>query len=351
MSINEKWLKDDSDVAAITIREYLQSAGGEDDVIFPPTFKNPEGKYAIDNTETGNVCIIDTVGSQANRIEPLFKEPPYASWVPQVRIKAGTQTINLLDVGHRIADAFVRFSDLPDPIDIESAFLEHDRGNSLKLAELAPTSLIFGAWDSRGTQVKVPRVFSSTIRAFNVDTLHRSAQYVPPIDYQEEGFISENEMEKKDNEKSPVAKVGLVHVPARGLGGILVRGHIRRDAVLNLSTIRNYSVRDDKNELDIDKTEKLRAYLLGLTLCAAFVPLRQNLRQGCLLVRHPEKEPEVHLVSYLGKREVFVPDLSKIIKFTKNAAKDFGTTDKTIEGMFNRAKAREAVKKAGGKKK
>ena len=349
MSINEEWLKDDSDIAAITIREYLQSAGGEDDVIFPPTFADPKAKYAIDKTETGNVCIIDTVASQANRIEPLFKASPYSAWVPQVRIKAGTQTINLLDVGHRIADALVRFSDLSDTI--ETAFLEHDRGNSLKLAKLAPTSLIFGAWDSRGTEVKVPRVFSSTIRAFNVDTLHRSAQYVPPIDYQAEGLIDENEMKKGTSEKSPVAQVGLVHVPARGLGGILVRGDIRRDAVLNLSTIRLYSVRDDKDEPDTDKTTELRAYLLGLTLCAAFAPVRQNLRQGCLLVRHPEKAPEIHLVSYSGKKEVFIPDFSEIKDFTKNAARKIDVMNKTRDAAFDPAKAREAVKKAGGKKK
>ena len=152
-----EWLKNDSDVAAISIREYLQSVGGEDDVIFPPTFADPKKKYAIDETEAGNVCIIDTVGSQANRIEPIFKSAPYSDLVPQVLIKAGEKTINLLDVGHRIADALVRFSDLSK--NIEKAFLEHDRGNSLELAQLAPTSFVFGAWDSRDTEVKVPRIF------------------------------------------------------------------------------------------------------------------------------------------------------------------------------------------------
>ncbi len=349
MSISKKWLEDESDVAAISIREHLQSVGGDDDVIFPPTFADPKEKYAIDKTEAGNVCIIDTVGSQANRIEPIFKTAPYSEWVPQVLIKAGEQTINLLDVGHRIADALVRFSDLSEKI--ETAFLEHDRGNSLKLAQLAPTSFIFGVWDSRGTEVKVPRIFSSTIRAFNVNTLHRSAQYVPPIDYQKEGFIGENETKKGTDEKSPVAQVGLVHVPARGLGGVVVQGGIRRDAVLNLSTIRLYTVRNAEGKMDVENTKKLREYLLGLSLCAAFAPLRQNLRQGCLLVRHPEKEMEVNLVSFSGQREKFKATIDDIQTFTEEAAKQFGITNQPLIAAFDIKKAKDAVKNVGNKKK
>lgn len=349
MSISKEWLKDESDVAAISIREHLQSVGGEDDVVFPPTFADPKEKYAIDETEAGNVCIIDTVGSQANRIEPIFKTVPYSKWVPQVLIKAGEQTINLLDVGHRIADALVRFSDLSEKI--EKAFLEHDRGNSLKLAQLAPTSFIFGVWDSRDTEVKVPRIFSSTIRAFNVNTLHRSAQYVPPIDYQKEGFIGENETKKGTDEKSPVAQIGLVHVPARGLGGVVVQGGIRRDAVLNLSTIRLYAVRNAEGEMDVENTKNLRAYLLGLSLCAAFAPHHQNLRQGCLLVRHPEKEMEVNLVSFSGQREKFEATIDDIKKFTEEAAKKFGITNQSLDATFDIKKAKDALKNVGNKKK
>ena len=274
---------------------------------------------------------------------------PYSDLVPQVLIKAGEKTINLLDVGHRIADALVRFSDLSKKI--EKAFLEHDRGNSLELAQLAPTSFIFGAWDSRDTEVKVPRIFSSTIRAFNVDTLHRSAQYVPPVDYQLEGFIGENETKKGTDEKSPVAKVGLVHVPARGLGGVMVRGGIRRDAVLNLSTIRLYTVRNPEGKIDTEKTRNLREYLLGLSLCAAFAPQRQNLRQGCLLVRHPEKGMEVNLVSFSGKREGFETNIDDILKFTEEASRQFGITNQSLVAILDAKKIKNAVKEAGSQKK
>ena len=45
-------------------------------------------------------------------MEPIFKREPYNSLVPQVIIEAGERRVNLLDAGHRAADAIVRFSGL-----------------------------------------------------------------------------------------------------------------------------------------------------------------------------------------------------------------------------------------------
>jgi len=36
-----------------------------------------------------NLCLIDSVGSQSNRIEPIFGGPKYAMPVPQIVVKAG----------------------------------------------------------------------------------------------------------------------------------------------------------------------------------------------------------------------------------------------------------------------
>ena len=43
----------------------------------------------------------------------------------------------------------------------------------MELAKIAPTSLVFGAWDSRDTQAKLPRLIASTIRAYDVVKLSR----------------------------------------------------------------------------------------------------------------------------------------------------------------------------------
>jgi len=64
------------------------------------------------------------------------------------------------------------------------------------MAKIAPTSLVFGVWDSRDTQAKLPRLVASTIRAFDVQRLTRSAQFNPSADYIGLGLL-EDTIDKK----------------------------------------------------------------------------------------------------------------------------------------------------------
>src|SRR5438270_735383 len=179
----DKYLVDDGP-AALVIRESLMPVEGTDGVLFPATYAAGDGfpgGYNIDGDPNGtNVCLIDSVGSQANRIEPLFAEDKYKYLIPQIVVRAGEKLVNLLEAGHRAGDALVRCSQLKESID--AAFLSVLRGDCEPLAKLAPTSLVFGVWNSRGeqgTQAKLPRIVASTIRAFNVRKLTRSAQFNP----------------------------------------------------------------------------------------------------------------------------------------------------------------------------
>jgi CRISPR-associated protein Csb1 len=170
----DAWVTDQNGPAALVIREYLMPVEGHDAAVFPPTFaaerKGDPSKYNVDNfgnSQDGkNVCLIDSVGSQANRIEPIFAEDPFCSLIPQVVIKAGEKEVNILEAGHRAGDALVRCSRLQD--ELSETFHALLQGNAEPLAKIAPTSLVFGVWDSRGTQAKLPRLVSSVIRAFNV---------------------------------------------------------------------------------------------------------------------------------------------------------------------------------------
>src|SRR5216684_1203594 len=106
----------DDGAAAIVIREQLMPVEGADGVLFPATFAAGDGfpgGYNIDRDPAGtSVCLIDSVGSQANRIEPLFAAEKYRHLVPQIVIKAGDKEVNLLEAGHRAGDAIVRCSQL-----------------------------------------------------------------------------------------------------------------------------------------------------------------------------------------------------------------------------------------------
>jgi CRISPR-associated protein Csb1 len=190
-------LPQDDGPAAIVLHRKLRPVEGKDSWIFPPTFAQSEssdeddegggGSYQIDDLPSDgrkNVCLIDSIGSQANRIEPIFKKAPYSALVPQVTItlKNGDE-VNLLDAGHRAADAVVRFSKTHGP-QLSAAFKKYrEKRDCTDLVRLAPTSLIFGVWDSRATGAKIQRIVRSVIRAYDVARARRSATYQAAYDY------------------------------------------------------------------------------------------------------------------------------------------------------------------------
>lgn len=320
----DAWLND-TGPAALVIREHLMPVEGRDGVLFPATFAAGDGfsgGYNIDSFPDGtNVCLIDSVGSQANRIEPLFAKGDYAGLVPQVVVKAGDKSVNLLEAGHRAGDAIVRCSALKQ--DLQKAFKAVQNGDAMLLAKIAPTSLVFGTWDSRDTQAKMPRLIASTIRAFNIKKLTRSAQYVPAVDYVEEGLLEEPEdlktTEGKVKTKHPFAQRGFTHVPASGShGGVVATGGIRRDASLHLAALRLLAAGKDQV-----KTLALRRYILGLALTAFTQSPSGYLRQGCNLVMDAEKGREFVEVYGDGRRTPAKVTHDESLAYSKAAAGAF----------------------------
>jgi CRISPR-associated protein Csb1 len=320
---HDDWLSSDA-VAAIVIREPLVPVEGSDGVFFPATYAAAEDKsvfpggYNIDPpTGEKNVCLVDSVGSQNNRIEPLFARPDYAELVPQIIIQAGEKSVNLLEAGHRAGDAIVRCTPLQKKL--QDAFKAILRGNALDMAKIAPTSLVFGVWDSRDTQAKLPRLVASTIRAFDVVRLTRSAQFNPAADYIGLGLL-EDTTEKKV--KDAYAERGFIHVPATGShGGVIAKGRdgIRRDVTFSLAALRLLAAGDDAIQ-----TLALRRYVLGLALVALTAPPQTYLRQGCNLVPDVDRPKSITQVNADGTRsdaKITHPDA---IAYAKAAAKAFG---------------------------
>lgn len=334
--------------AALVLREQLMPVEGTDGVLFPATFAAGDGfpgGYNIDTDSSGkNVALIDSVGSQANRIEPIFKEEKYKHLVPQIVVVAGEKIINILEAGHRAGDALVRCSSIQQ--DLQDAFKAVLRGNAEPLAKIAPTSLVFGVWDSRDTQAKLPRVIASTIRAFDVRKLTRGAVYIPPLDYAEQDVFSEEEKAKAEGDtKSPLAKRGFVHVPASGShGGVIADGGIRRDATLGLATLRLLQSGTDEK-----KTLALRRYILGLSLVAFTHNPSGYLRQGCLLVVNPDRPRELVEVHPDGSRESLKITHEAALKYATDAAKSFGVGE-SRNVPFDKERAKKDVKGEGDTK-
>jgi CRISPR-associated protein Csb1 len=329
------WLQTNGPVALV-IREYLDPVVGPGAVFFPPTFAPPEDKkdekpsYVIDDNK---VCLVDSVGSQGNRLEPLFKRPDFAPLVPQVTITVSKRKVNLLDAGHRAADAIVRFSALwPE---LQKAFLAYrDQGDAGLLAKLAPTSLVFGAWDSRETQAKIPRLVESTIRAYGVERLTRSAQY--------NGSVGKDDLEETYPQDF-LSGQGMADSPSgRAPGGVIAKDGIRREATLNLIALRALGTGSAQ------ETRVLQRYVLGLALIAFLAPAELYLRQGCLLVGSQERPAEKAVVRRDGSRETLALEEPEAAEFAHLAASEYGVAA-AREAEFDP----DAVKKAfeGGKKK
>lgn len=335
MKVNrfDDWLEANGPVA-IVVQEELEPVQGSESVFFPPTFAPPEGSkespgYVIDETGSGKVALVDTVGSQANRMEPIFKQPPYSELVPRASVKIGEREIDILEMGHRAADAVVRFSDKWS--DLRNAFSQiKEKRDATALAKIAPTSIVFGVWDSRETQVKLPRIVGSTIRAYAVEKLTRSAQFFTATEKDEREELASSDA---------LSAMGLNDAPAgRTNGGVIARGGIKREAVLNLVVLRALSA------TDVESTRKLQRYVLGLALIALLTRSQRYLREGCLLVPVGEREASVRLVARTGSREPLEISEEDALEFTKAVSAEFGVGT-SWTANFNKDSVKEAADK------
>ncbi len=298
------WADDEKGPVALHLKQKLLPVEGEGGVISPPTYADIG--YNIDTLSDGTkVTLIDSVGSQANRMEPIFKREPYAKLVPQIEIELHAKEYDgekhierrsLLNLAHRSADAVVY--SCPDLApSIEKAFRTlKQRGDAGPLCQLAPTSLVFGFWDSRGeSSEKHPRLVRSIIRAWNVQPLHAAAQFNSVWKALDEN--QQNELKKEAKaKKTKLSEKGFADTPAvfrntkvqqyrdgspnpdaRVLGGIIVHDRIEREITANLVALRAI------NGADEEKTKSIRRYLLALTLLAATAEIDLFLREGCHL--------------------------------------------------------------------
>ena len=332
------WADDAQGPVALHLKQKLVPVEGEGSVIFPPTYTDIG--YNIDTCSDGTkVALIDSVGSQANRMEPIFKHEPYSELVPQIDIEYGDKnaqkSVSIFEVGHRLGDALIRSSALgKEAKEAFESFL--NSGDASALAKLAPTSLVFGFWDSRDTQARCPRIVQSVIRAWDIDELTRSAQYTPALDYAALEVFSEEDKQKAEGKReSPLAQRGFVHIPATDLpGGVIARGTIKRDVTVNLVALRR---------LEGGNTQALRRYILGLSLVAATAPLDPFLRQGCFLVPDTETAPQWKLVKRDGARQEIELSQDLALNYASAVAKSFGVEEgKAVS--FDKDLAKEDVK-------
>ena len=168
----------------------LQPVGGEGDKVFPATYSG--GAYASERRRLDGAVVdcvlIDSVQSQANRAEEALKTAIERGRTKLPLIEVSFQEVNekfrtplpdltSLDVPHRLADAILRDSVLPDSTRFSKSQYAERWGksnlwNATAVYELCPTALLFGMWGSPekpgGLGAKFERAFVSEIVAVDV---------------------------------------------------------------------------------------------------------------------------------------------------------------------------------------
>ena len=177
-----------------------QPTGGSGDKVFPPTYEG--GKYATEervdpeNGEVRNCVLLDSVQSQANRMELALLEAHRSGAVslPLVITRFDQDgllrkfTVSSLEAPHRVADALFRDSLLDGKI-----FRRSKKGRILDSADprnatgmfgLCPTGLVFGLWDSTGPRgglgAKFQRALVSEIIGFGAVVGVKTASRIDP---------------------------------------------------------------------------------------------------------------------------------------------------------------------------
>jgi CRISPR-associated protein Csb1 len=361
----------------------------ESGIIFPPTYADIG--YNLDTLSDGTrLATIDSVGSQANRLEPIFKsdsKKPEDLLVPQIEIvirkedcgecdackengeaKKGKRkpcaqprevTRSLLDLAHRAADAVVQSSPTLLKL-IAPAFKKLQQGDAGPLCAIAPTSLVFGVWDSRGdTGEKRPRLVRSIIRAWDVEPLHAAAQFNSVWKLLDEQQQEELKKEAKAK-KTDLSEKGLADAPAtfrktkvqqyrdgspnpeaRVLGGVRVNGRIEREVTVNLVALRGLRGANG------DETTAIRKYLLGLSLMAATADIELFLREGCLL-RYAENGDAWYKVPRRGEPTKIALSAGTVKTYAKTAAGHFKSKwpkDTSLKHEFDLAEAKKLLAK------
>lgn len=189
----------------IRARTELEPLGGAGDKVFPPTYgvdRSATTKYATEeriiNGERVPAVVLDSVASQANRGELALLDahrrgelslPLISVDFRSIEGLEGFDRISSLEAPHRVFDAILRDSLLGDTLfrmsDLGRAITEASAKNAAAVFHYAPTTLLFGGWDSTGPKggrgAKYERVITSEVVGLNAVLGKKTASRIDPL--------------------------------------------------------------------------------------------------------------------------------------------------------------------------
>jgi CRISPR-associated protein Csb1 len=291
----------------------------------PPRFVTWLGKDGSVN------ALLDSIQSQANRIEPIFAKFPELVPASTVKYPNGT-VLSLLEEPHRAAAPLIRYH-----VTAELEALK--AGDAAPLAKRNPTALLFGL-DARTMWVKLQRIISSTVKVCGASRRPSGSSLSSPLD--------------PDTRKQLVEETGM---KASEIGADQVPTFTQCSGTLDTTD----AVITRRTELPLVLLDKyppvLRDYLKGLAFVAFLYPIPLNLRSGASLVRQSRTLEAFSDFELSSKTISLEGAFEDALAFAREAAKQFGIgrpetivvdTDKVVE--FAKAQgAKKTAKKAAKK--
>lgn len=343
-------------------------------------------KYAweqrlIDGVKTDCV-ILDSVQSQANRVEQALKNEFFNAGAPECEIPVVDVDfaavglpeighITSLDAPHRIADAILR-----DSLDGNDKFRDTEAGKALTNASAAdatalyrycPLALVLGIWDSTGPKgglgVKFQRALASEIVAINAVCGVKTSSRIDPLNISgkipiigdtdnwelaPQGVSPKSKTNKEDKTGAKEAsKINHANQPPEidtKTGGVTC-DYAVQNTVLSLAALRKIHFPIAGKNLDAEA----RAALAALAICGIVLAQGESdLRSRCLLV--PEGPATWELVDADGATTAFscnVDDAKKLLRACVEAAAKAGLPwGKKVQVLKPSKKLAELVKKS-----
>ena len=315
-----------SDVAgeaiAYRLAAELEPASGAGGKVFPPTYMMEgarDTKYALEKTSDGSLksVLLDSVASQANRAELALLDALDNGYLtfpaPYVDFSncddVAFDRVSVLEAPHRIADAIFRDSTLDGVgfrlTETGKRIFKSSPINATEAFKYAPTSLLFGVWDSTGPQggggMKFQRAFVSEIIGHDPAIGLKVGSRIDPLGISASVKITapkesdENMWELDPKGKGKPSDVNHSNVAPSidaESGGVYIR-RATQTAVLSLAALRKLRFPGFGKDAQVSARTALAA--LGLAALAFVADADRDLRSRCLLV--PAARPEFKRIS------------------------------------------------------
>lgn len=306
----------------------LQPAGGAGDKVFPPTYEGGEyatEKRVVDGGEIVDCVLLDSVQSQANRMELALLDAQRARQMelPVLTVRFEDPrlrkafSVSSLEAPHRIADALLRDSLCDGVVFRKSAkgrvLDDADIRNATGLFGLNPTALVFGLWDSTGPRgglgVKFPRALVSEIVGYRAQTGRKTSSRLDPAQIMKEsGTVYERkdpgdadlawtrDAELAVRDKNQPRKLGKEGKPSEAnhgnvkptlADGGVTFSHALQTTVISLPALRRLrfpaSGKADSDPI-VDATARTVLAALGLLGATLAAEAGADLRSRCFLL-------------------------------------------------------------------